>query len=138
VGIAAVIVLVWAGLSAHHASAKLKEVHGAAAVITVATTKPTRTVRARRAHSPGQHPGELRGADLRAHQWLSEALAGRHRHPVKAGQLLAEIESPEVDQQLRQAEADLATAEANQKIADLTAQRWRNLRVDRLRLEAGS
>jgi RND family efflux transporter MFP subunit len=47
---------------------------------------------------------------------------------VKAGQLLAEIESPEVDQQLRQAEADLSTAEANQKIADLTAQRWRDLR----------
>ena len=49
--------------------------------------------------------------------------------PVKAGQLLAQIESPEVDSQLRQAEADLATAQANQKIADLTAQRWRNLRA---------
>ena len=49
--------------------------------------------------------------------------------PVKAGQLLGEIESPEVDQQLRQAQADLATAEANQKIADLTAQRWRDLRA---------
>jgi RND family efflux transporter MFP subunit len=49
--------------------------------------------------------------------------------PVKAGQLLAEIESPEVDQQLRQAQADLATAEANQHIADLTAERWRNLRA---------
>ena len=49
--------------------------------------------------------------------------------PVKAGQLLAEIESPEVDSQLRQAQADLATAEANRKIADLTAERWRNLRV---------
>ena len=30
--------------------------------------------------------------------------------PVKAGQLLGEIETPEVDQQLRQAQADLATA----------------------------
>jgi len=49
--------------------------------------------------------------------------------PVKAGQLLGEIESPEIDQQLRQAQADLATAEANQKIADLTAQRWRDLRA---------
>jgi RND family efflux transporter MFP subunit len=49
--------------------------------------------------------------------------------PVKAGQLLAEIESPEVDSQLHQAEADLETAEANRKIADLTAERWRNLRA---------
>ena len=48
---------------------------------------------------------------------------------VHKGQLLAEIESPEVDQQLRQAQADLATAEANQNIADLTAQRWRRLRA---------
>ena len=30
--------------------------------------------------------------------------------PVKKGQLLAEIETPEVDQELRQAQADLATA----------------------------
>lgn len=48
---------------------------------------------------------------------------------VRKGQLLAEIEAPEVDQQLRQAQADLATAEANQKIADLTAERWRRLRA---------
>lgn len=48
---------------------------------------------------------------------------------VRKGQLLADIESPEVDQQLRQAQADLATAEANQKIADLTAERWRRLRA---------
>ena len=32
---------------------------------------------------------------------------------VKQGQLLAEIESPEVDQQLQQARADLETAQAN-------------------------
>jgi RND family efflux transporter MFP subunit len=49
--------------------------------------------------------------------------------PVKVGQLLGEIESPEVDQQLNQAQADLATAQANQKIANVTAERWRNLRA---------
>ena len=43
---------------------------------------------------------------------------------VKAGQLLAEIETPEVDQQLRQARADLATAEANLNLADITAKRY--------------
>ena len=48
---------------------------------------------------------------------------------MKAGQVLGEIEAPEVDQQLRQAEADLTTAEANQKIANVTADRWRNLRA---------
>jgi RND family efflux transporter MFP subunit len=42
---------------------------------------------------------------------------------VKAGTLLAEIDSPEVDQQLRQARADLATANANNLIAQQTAKR---------------
>ncbi|MBK5345180.1 efflux RND transporter periplasmic adaptor subunit [Pseudomonas sp. TH49] len=44
--------------------------------------------------------------------------------PVKAGQLLAEIDAPELDQQLLQARADLATAQANESLAATTAKRW--------------
>ena len=44
--------------------------------------------------------------------------------PVKKGQLLAEIETPEIDQQLQQARADLETAQANYNIAKITASRW--------------
>jgi RND family efflux transporter MFP subunit len=47
--------------------------------------------------------------------------------PVKKGQLLAEIEAPEVDQQLRQAEADLGTARANYELARTTNERWQGL-----------
>lgn len=47
--------------------------------------------------------------------------------PVKKGQVLAEIDTPEVDQQLRQARADLGTAAANAKIAETTNQRWQGL-----------
>ena len=46
---------------------------------------------------------------------------------VKAGQLLAEIETPEIDDQLRQARADRATAEANYELAKVTATRWEEL-----------
>ncbi|MEQ5842479.1 efflux RND transporter periplasmic adaptor subunit [Paraburkholderia acidicola] len=46
---------------------------------------------------------------------------------VKAGQLLAVIESPELDQQLIQARADLATAQANAALAATTAKRWQAL-----------
>ena len=46
---------------------------------------------------------------------------------VKQGQLLAEIETPEVDQQLRQARADLQTAEANLNLAKITADRYTGL-----------
>jgi RND family efflux transporter MFP subunit len=46
---------------------------------------------------------------------------------VKKGELLAEIDTPEVDQQLRQAKADLATAQANYDLARTTNQRWQGL-----------
>lgn len=46
---------------------------------------------------------------------------------VKQGQLLAEIESPEVDQQLKQALEDLNTAQANQQLAAITANRYTDL-----------
>jgi RND family efflux transporter MFP subunit len=46
---------------------------------------------------------------------------------VKAGQLLADIDTPEVDSQLDQARADLATADANAKLALTTAERYREL-----------
>jgi RND family efflux transporter MFP subunit len=48
---------------------------------------------------------------------------------VKAGQLLAEIDTPDLDQQLMQAKADLSAAEANATLADLTAKRWKALLV---------
>jgi RND family efflux transporter MFP subunit len=47
--------------------------------------------------------------------------------PVKAGQLLAEIEAPDIEQQLLQAEADLATAQANAALAVSTAKRWQSM-----------
>lgn len=46
---------------------------------------------------------------------------------VKTGDLLAEIETPELDQQLRQAQADLATAAAREKLAEITAKRWHDM-----------
>ena len=46
---------------------------------------------------------------------------------VRAGQVLADIDTPEVDQQLEQARADLATAEANERLAQSTAERYRDL-----------
>jgi RND family efflux transporter MFP subunit len=46
---------------------------------------------------------------------------------VKAGQVLASIDTPDLDQQLAQAEANLDTAEANERLAAVTAQRWQTL-----------
>ena len=46
---------------------------------------------------------------------------------VQQGQLLSEIDTPEVDQQLEQARADLKNAQANEQLAQITAVRWQNL-----------
>jgi len=46
---------------------------------------------------------------------------------VKAGQVLAEIHTPELEQQLKQAMATLETSKANENLALITANRWRAL-----------
>lgn len=55
-------------------------------------------------------------------RWLIDI--GTHVH---SGQLLAEIESPEIDAELAQARADAATASANYQIAKVTASRWEDM-----------
>jgi RND family efflux transporter MFP subunit len=47
--------------------------------------------------------------------------------PVKAGQVLATIETPDLDQDLRQAQAQLAVARSNLALAESTAKRWQSL-----------
>jgi RND family efflux transporter MFP subunit len=46
---------------------------------------------------------------------------------VRKGQLLAEIETPELDEQLQQAKAELATSEANLNLSQITSKRDENL-----------
>src|SRR5260221_13601854 len=47
--------------------------------------------------------------------------------PVKAGQLLAEIDAPDLDQQIMQAQADLASAQANAVLSKTTLDRGQSL-----------
>lgn len=125
----AAVVLAWNLISAHRAAARLKQDTEAQAVLTVATTKPQPLSDSTDLVLPGNVQANY-DAPIYARtsgylkRWLVDIGA-----QVKAGQVLGEIESPEVDQQLRQAEADVATAEANEKIASVTAERWRNLRA---------
>ena len=46
---------------------------------------------------------------------------------VEKGEILAEIDTPEIDQQLAQSRADLVTAQANLSLANLTAARYQDL-----------
>src|SRR5882757_8434332 len=129
VGAVAFIVVVWSVFSAHRASAKLKDATEAQSVVTVATTKPQPLSDLTELILPGNLQANYEAPIYaRTSGYLKRWLVDIGT-PVKAGQLLGEIESPEVDQQLNQAQADLATAQANQKIANVTAERWRNLRA---------
>ena len=55
-------------------------------------------------------------------EWYTDI--GEH---VKKGQVLAVIDTPELDEEILQAQANLSTAEANLELAKITATRWQNL-----------
>ena len=62
----------------------------------------------------------------RANGYLKDWVADIGAH-VKASQLLGEIETPDLDQQLAQAKAQLALAQANLHLAEITDNRWKEL-----------
>jgi RND family efflux transporter MFP subunit len=87
-------------------------------------------------HSDGANelalPGDLQAFSdapiyARTSGYLKRWYADIGKH-VKAGELLAEIETPEVDAQYRQAKADVATSAANNRLSQTTAARFRKLR----------
>ena len=109
------------------ADATLKRTTADAAVPVVSVISPTASASTREIRLPGTTQA-FTDAPIFARtngyvkRWYFDI--GAH---VKAGQLLAEIETPEVDQQLQQARADLETARANLRQAQITADRWRAL-----------
>jgi RND family efflux transporter MFP subunit len=125
--IVVVLVVVWGISSRHQANAQLSQETHELAIPTVSVIHP-------KAGAPQQEiviPGNMQpytDAPIFARtsgylkKWYADIGAN-----VKAGQLLAEIDSPEVDQQLQQARADLSTAEANMRLADVTATRYKDL-----------
>jgi RND family efflux transporter MFP subunit len=128
VGALALVLVVANGVLSRHASeAKLKETTEVQSVPTVSLTSPTTGANKSSLDLPGRLEAYARapiyarvGGFLKA--WHVDIGA-----PVKAGQLLAEIEAPDLDQQLLQAKAALASAQAAEALATVTAQRWTQL-----------
>ena len=126
--VVALAVAIYAGLHDRRgADAALKRATQEAAVPTVAVTYPT-------ASAPSDElvlPGTARAFTdapiyARANGYLKKWYADIGAR-VTQGQVLAEIETPELDQQLRQARADLENARANMDMAHTTADRWQTL-----------
>ena len=126
--VVALAVAIYAGLHDRRgADAALKRATQAAAVPTVAVTYPT-------ASAPSDElvlPGTARAFTdapiyARANGYLKKWYVDIGAR-VTQGQILAEIETPELDQQLRQARADLENARATMEMARTTADRWQTL-----------
>ena len=122
-----VAALVWGVLPRLEATAALKKETRALNIPTVSVIKPKAGNPARELVLPGNMQAFVdTPIYARTNGYLKHWTADIGAH-VKTGQLLAEIDTPEVDDQLHQARADLATAEANYRLADKTAARWQAL-----------
>jgi RND family efflux transporter MFP subunit len=131
IGVAFVVLMIAVvayGLGSRAAeSSRLRDLTEAQAVPTVALVTPTNV----EDHAGLELPGRLE-AFIRApiyarvpgylKSWKYDIGAR-----VKAGDVLAEIDAPDLDQQLAQARADLNVAQANSKLAQISAQRWQSL-----------
>jgi len=124
---AAVVTAGWGIVSREHAMASLSQETREMAVTTVAVTKPSKGVASEDVSLPGTVQAYTDAAIFaRTTGYLKKRYADIGSH-VRAGQMLAEIDTPELDQQLMQARADLATAQANEKLAKTTADRYTDL-----------
>ncbi len=108
-------------------NSRLRELTEAQAVPTVAIVAPI----AAQDHAGLDLPGRLE-AYIRAPIYARvPGYLKSWRHDigdqVRAGDVLAEIDTPDLDQQLTQARADLSVAEANAKLAQISAERWQSL-----------
>ena len=122
------IVLVAYGLGSRTAQdSRVHELTEAQAVPVVALVAPTQVENHAGLDLPGRLEAYIR-APIYARvpgylkSWKHD-IGGK----VKAGDLLAEIDTPDLDQQLMQARADLSVAQANAKLAQISAERWQSL-----------
>lgn len=125
--IVALLLAVWGELSRVLARSDLGKQSAEAAVVTVITVTPNRTTLGEDLVLPGTVQAFIEAPIYaRTSGYLKNWFTDIGTQVTK-GQLLGEIETPEVDQQLSQAQADLATAHANQSLSDSTNQRWQGL-----------
>jgi RND family efflux transporter MFP subunit len=110
--------------SRHQAHAALEATAEHASVMSVEVVHPQKSAAGLDLVLPGNVQAYLdTPIYARTNGYLKKWYADIGAH-VKAGELLAEIETPELDEQLRAARADFDNAQANYALAETTAQRW--------------
>lgn len=125
--VVAVVLAVWGIIGRDVARAALGKQTVADAVPTVTTVKPSTGKNGEALVLPGNVQAYFDAPIYARTSGYLKSWETDIGTPVKKGQLLAEIDTPEVDQQLSQAQADLATARANYELSDSTNKRWQGL-----------
>jgi membrane fusion protein, multidrug efflux system len=121
--IVAIVVVVTGIMSRERSNAQLREWTETQAILSVATAPPDAKTLRPVLNLPGRLEAYARAPIFArvsgyVKEWKVDIGA-----PVKAGQLLAEIEAPDLDQQLLQARADLLNAQAAAKLSEATLTR---------------
>jgi len=121
-------VLIFGILERVHTSAALRGETADLAVPTVSVVAPQRAAPSQEIVLPGNvQPFTQSPIFARTNGYLKHWYFDIGAH-VKKGQLLAVIDSPEVDQQLQQARSNLLTAQANLELATITRDRYQGLK----------
>jgi RND family efflux transporter MFP subunit len=124
VGVVVLAVLVFGIRSRLKAEASLRTVTAQMAVPSVSVVQPKPAAAAQEIILPGNiQPFISSPVYARTDGYLKKWYFDIGAH-VKAGQLLATIQSPEIDEQLSQAQSTLATAQANLNLAEITKTRY--------------
>ena len=133
-GIFGVVVLIWAGLivatgirAREESGAKLKEWTDNQAIPTVAVALPNAKALSPTIDLPGRLEAYSRAPIFARVSGYLKNWNADIGAKVRAGQVIAEIEAPDLDQQLLQARADLASQEASAKLSEATLTRRKSL-----------
>jgi RND family efflux transporter MFP subunit len=125
--IVALSLAAWGEVSRVRARSSLGKETAEAAVPTVVTVTPNRTPLGEELVLPGTVQAYIEAPIYARTNGYLKAWRTDIGTQVTKGQLLGEIDAPEVDRQLSQAEADLATARANEALSTTTNVRWQGL-----------
>jgi RND family efflux transporter MFP subunit len=127
VAILLVVGIIWGILARSANERQLTQTTHASSELTVNVTHPIVTGEASEIALPGNTQAfNDTPIYARTNGYLKQFFVDIGQHVTK-GQLMAVIETPEIDQQLQVSQADLKSAEANLSLADTTAQRYQNL-----------
>src|SRR5690242_13317794 len=126
-GIALVAVVVTGIRAREQSSEKLKEWTDAQAIPSVAVTLPEAKIINPTVDLPGRLEAYQRAPIFARVQGYLKSWSADIGARVKAGDVIAEIEAPDLDQQLLQARADLASQQASARLSEATLNRRKTL-----------